>query len=64
LESRWSDELRCDQCGLPEDGCEEDVEEVEDDEDRPELLPLEEADPPQLLLLPLLALELPRSPPE
>jgi len=39
------------------------VEEEEDDEDRPELLPLEEADP-QPLLLPLLALELPRSPPE
>lgn len=50
------------QCGRPEDGCEDDVE--EDDEDRPELLPLEEVDPPQLLPLPLLALELPRSPPE
>jgi len=64
LESRWSDELRCDQWGRPEDGCEDDVEEVGDDEDRPELLPLEEADPPQLLLLPLLAPGLPRSPPE
>jgi hypothetical protein len=63
LESRLSDDLRCDQCGLPEDGCEDDVEEEEDDEDRPELLPLEEADP-QPLLLPLLAPELPRSPPE
>jgi hypothetical protein len=62
--SRFCDRFRFDQCGRPEDGCEDEAEEAEeedDDEDRPAELPLEEADPPQLL--PLL-LEPPLTPPE
>jgi hypothetical protein len=46
---------------LPPDGCEADVEEVDEDDDRPALLPLDAADPLEPLLLPP---ELPRSPPE